>query len=257
MAVVTFTTDFGLSDAYVGAMKGVVLALAPSAVLTDITHVVSPQDVRAGALVLAGAAPYFPAGSIHVAVVDPGVGGRRDPIAVASAGSYFVGPDNGVMSLAAAAPRRVFRVENPLFRRESVSPTFHGRDIFAVAAGQLAAGRSIEEAGPPLAGMTELDLPAVAPVSDECEGEILQVDRFGNLVTSLLAAVSLSGRWEMRCEGQRFELRAGRTYCDVDRGTLVLYAGSGGRAEVALRDGSASVLTQAKAGTRIRLRRLA
>jgi S-adenosylmethionine hydrolase len=256
MAVVTFTSDFGLSDPYVGAMKGVVLSLAPGAVLADISHAVSPQDVRAGAWVLAGAAPYFPAGTIHVAVVDPGVGGGRDPIAVASAGSFFVGPDNGVMSLATVAPRRVFRIENPLFRREPVSPTFHGRDIFAVTAGRLAAGRAIEDAGPPLPAMTELALPAAGPLLEDCEGEVLQVDHFGNLVTSLVAAEPLSGRWDMHCEGRRFELHGGRTFSDVDRGGLVLYAGSSGRAEVALREGSASVVAQAKAGTRIRLKRL-
>jgi hypothetical protein len=207
-------------------------------------------------LVLAGAAPYFPAGTIHLAVVDPGVGSSRDPIAVASAGSFFVGPDNGLMSLAAAAPRRVFRIENPMFRREPVSPTFHGRDIFAAAAGQLAAGRAIEDAGPPLPGMTELALPAVGPLSDDCGGEVLRVDHFGNLVTSLAATGPLSGRWDLHCDGRRFELRGGRTFCDVDRGSLVLYAGSSGRAEVAVREGSASLLTSARTGTRIRLTRL-
>jgi hypothetical protein len=234
----------------------VVLSLAPRAVLADITHAVSPQDVRAGALALAGAAPYFPTGTIHVAVVDPGVGASRHPIAVASAGCFFVGPDNGVMSLAAAAPRRVFRIENPLFRREPVSPTFHGRDIFAVTAGQLAAGRAIEDAGPPLAGMAELALPAAEPLADDCAGEVLQVDHFGNLVTSLVASGPLSGRWEFDCEGRRFDLQGGLTFCDVDRGGLVLYAGSSGRAEVAVREGSAFLLTQARAGNRIRLKRL-
>jgi S-adenosyl-L-methionine hydrolase (adenosine-forming) len=258
MPVVTFTTDFGSSDAYVGAMKGVVLSLAPRAVLVDITHAVPPQDIRVGALTLAAAAPYFPPGSIHVAVVDPGVGGGRDAIAVAAAESYFVGPDNGLLSLAVSEPRRVFRIERPSFRREVASPTFHGRDIFAVAAGQIAAGHAIEEAGPSLAAMTPLPLANAGILADDCVGEVLYVDHFGNLVTSFSTkpARALSGRWELHCDGRRFELTAGRTFSDVDPGRLVLYAGSAGWAEVAVRDGSASALIQAKAGSPIRLQKL-
>jgi S-adenosylmethionine hydrolase len=258
MAVVTFTTDFGLSDAYVGAMKGVVLSLAPGAVLVDITHAVPPQDVRAGALALAAASPFFPAGSVHLAVVDPGVGGARQAIAVSSAGKFFVGPDNGLMSLAAPQPRRVFRIEDASFRREPISPTFHGRDVFAVTAGRLAAGRAIDQAGVLLPSMVELSLSDSGPLADDCHGEVLHVDHFGNLVTSFLADPSdaIVGRWRMDCEDRRFDLSGGGTFSDVDRGCLVLYAGSGGRVEIALRDGSASLLTQAKTGTRIRLERL-
>jgi S-adenosylmethionine hydrolase len=255
MAVVTFTTDFGLSDAYVGAMKGVVLGIAPSAVLVDITHAVPAQNVQAGALALADASSYFPAGSVHVAVVDPGVGGDRHGIAVASRGHYFVGPDNGLLSLAVPKPRRVFLLESPLFRRATVSPTFHGRDVFAVAAGQLAAGRRIEEAGRALDTMIELPIPAMQALSEDCRGEILTVDHFGNLLTGL-SSVGVEGKWELVCGGRRFALDGGRTFSDVAPGALVLYVGSSGRVEVALRDGSAALLTQAKAGTQIHLKRL-
>jgi len=255
MAVVTFATDFGASDAYVGAMKGVVLGVAPKAVLVDITHAIPAHDVRTGAFILADAAPYFPLGSVHLAVVDPGVGGDRNGVAVSSRGQFFVGPDNGVLTLAAPRPRRVFRIESPLFRRETVSPTFHGRDIFAVAAGQLAAGRPIDEAGPMLASMTELPMPAVQELADDCRGEVIHIDHFGNLITSFSSGAA-GGRWELWCEGRRFELVGGRTFSDVDRGALVLYAGSGGRMEAAVRDGSAAVLTQSKAGTQIHLKRL-
>lgn len=255
MAVVTFTTDFGLSDAYVGAMKGVVLGMAPTAVLVDISHAIPAQDVRAGALTLADAAPYFPAGSIHVAVVDPGVGGERHGIAVSSAGHFFVGPDNGVLSMAARPPRQVFVIENPLFRRATVSPTFHGRDVFAVAAGQLAAGRAIEEVGSALDGMTAL--PALAPqlLGEDSQGEVIQIDHFGNLITSFSSA-RVEGRWEIRCEGHFLTLEGGRTFADVNRGGLVLYVGSSGRVEIAVRDGSAALLTHSKVGTQIHLKRL-
>jgi S-adenosyl-L-methionine hydrolase (adenosine-forming) len=255
MAVVTFTTDFGMTDTYVGAMKGVVLGVSSTAVLVDITHAIPAQDVRAGALALADAAPYFPAGSVHVAVVDPGVGGARQGIVVASGGHFFVGPDNGVLSLAASRPRQVFLIESPSFRRETVCPTFHGRDVFAVAAGQLAAGRSVEEAGPLLDAMTELPGPAILGLTDDCRGEVLHVDQFGNLVTSF-SSTAVEGRWEMQCDGRRFELAAGRTYSAVGRGALLLYAGSSGRLEIAVRDGSAALLTHARPGTQIHLKRL-
>jgi S-adenosylmethionine hydrolase len=255
MAVVTFTTDFGVSDAYVGAMKGVVLSMAADAVLVDITHGIPPQDVRAGAFALADAAPYFSSGTVHLAVVDPGVGSVRQGIAVASRGHYFVGPDNGLMALAAPEPRRIYRIENPLFQRAIVSPTFHGRDIFAVTAGQLAAGWPIERAGPALGTMVELPILATQPLSDDCRGEVVHVDHFGNLLTSFSMG-PLAGRWEMLCEDRRFQLDGGRTFSDVERGALLHYAGSSGRVEIAVRDGSAALLTKSKIGTKVHMKRL-
>lgn len=254
MAVVTFTTDFGDSDAYVGAMKGVVLSLAPNATLVDISHAIPPQDVRTAALILADAAPYFPPGSIHVAVVDPGVGGDRAAIAAAAGGQLFVGPDNGVLSLAATQPRQVFRVDGDLCRRARVSATFHGRDIFAVTAARLAAGHAIAETGTPAAAMIEISMPASVPLADDCRGEVLHVDGFGNLITTFVAD-AVTGRWQLACGGQRFLLDGGRTFSDVATGALVLYVGSSGRVEVAVRDGSAARLTQARNGSPLHLTR--
>jgi S-adenosyl-L-methionine hydrolase (adenosine-forming) len=255
MAVVTFTTDFGTADAYAAAMKGVVLSLARDAVLVDITHHVPRHDIAAGALALAQAAPYFPPGSIHVAVVDPGVGGERAELVVEAGGQAFVGPDNGVLSWAARAPRRGFRIENPRFRGASVSPTFHGRDVFAVAAARLASGDDAPSAGPPLATIVELPAMDGGPLAGECAGTVVQVDGFGNLITSLGAAAT-AGRWSLRHAGRAFPLKGGRTYSDVAPGELVLYQGSGGRIEIALRDGSAAALTGAEVGARFELRRL-
>src|SRR6185295_16030871 len=155
MPIVTFTTDFGVGDGYAGAMKGVVLSIAPSAQLVDITHGVPPMDVAAGAVALAQAASLFPPGTIHIAVVDPGVGGSRADLLIESGGSLFVGPDNGVLSLAARPPRKIWRIEASSFRREPVSPTFHGRDVFAPTAGRLAAGARPSDAGPELERITE------------------------------------------------------------------------------------------------------
>jgi hypothetical protein len=255
MAVVTLTTDFGSSDAYVGAMKGVVLSLAPGAVLVDICHNIPPQDVRAAAVVLADAAPYFPEGCIHVAVVDPGVGSERAGIVVESRGQLFVGPDNGVMSVAAPSPRRVFRIASERFQRAKVSPTFHGRDIFAVTAGRLAAGNAAEESGPAQSHMIDVAKVSSGPLTDDCIGEILRIDHFGNLITTLVSDL-VTGRWLLECAGRNFAIDAGPTFSAVAPGGMVLYAGSGGRVEIAIRDGSAARLTQTQIGAPLHLVRL-
>jgi S-adenosylmethionine hydrolase len=252
MAIVTFTTDFGSSDGYAGAMKGVVLSLAPQAVLVDISHGVPARDVQAGAFALAQAAPLFPPGTIHVGVVDPGVGGARAPVVVAAGGALFVGPDNGLFSLAAPEPRRAWRIENPSFRREPVSATFHGRDVFAPAAGRLAAGWAPEEAGPPLEQLAILPLTS-APLGEGGEGQVVHVDAFGNLFTSFTGAPR--GSWELALDGRSFALEAGHTFGDVAPGALVLYPGSGGQLEIAVRDGSAAALTGARVGARLVLGR--
>src|SRR5262245_33229068 len=140
-------------------MKGVVLSLAPQTQIVDITHGVPAQDVPAGAVALAQAASLFPPGTIHVAVVDPGVGGERADILVEAGGSLFIGPDNGVLSLAARPPRRIYRIEASAFRRDPVSPTFHGRDVFAPTAGRLAAGAHASDAGPGIDTIVELSAP--------------------------------------------------------------------------------------------------
>jgi S-adenosylmethionine hydrolase len=256
VAIVTFTTDFGFSDGYVGAMKGVVLSLAPGATLIDITHGISAQDVIGGAMALAQAAPLFPRGTVHVAVVDPGVGGARADVVVESAGCFFVGPDNGVLSLAASLPRQVYRIDAAAFRREPVSPTFHGRDVFAPTAGRLAAGQPASDAGPALGELIELDQPLVRRVGDRVEGTVTHVDAFGNLLTSLgadlvpaEAYVEVSGR-----EGT-FRPTVGKTFADVATGSLVAYIGSSGLLEIGLRDGSAAAMTGAVRGSAVRLRR--
>jgi S-adenosylmethionine hydrolase len=252
--VVTFTTDFGTADGYVGAMKGVVLSLAPDAILVDITHEVPAYDVAAGAFALAQAAPLFPPGSIHIAVVDPQVGGARAAIVVEAAGGYFVGPDNGVLSLAATGPRVAHQIAAPGFRREPVSPTFHGRDVFASCAGRLASGAAARDAGPLMAAIRDLGRPEG---DDPGRGEIVHVDRFGNLVTSFSGERLARGPLPMVLvhpeTGVRFAVPVARTYADVDRGALVAYVGSAGLIEVAVREGSAAAQTGLRRGSVIQL----
>jgi S-adenosyl-L-methionine hydrolase (adenosine-forming) len=263
MTVVTFTTDFGTVDGYVGAMKGVVLSLAPEAVLVDITHHIPRHDIAAGAFALAQAAPLFPPGTVHVAVVDPGVGGKRSDIVVEAGGSLYVGPDNGVLALAARGPRVAHRIERADFQRAQVSPTFHGRDVFAQTAGRLARGAHPRDVGPLLTAIEELPAPGrdradedAAPVADEF-AFIVHVDAFGNLITSwpgdrLAAgtpALDLCGPGA----GARFPVQAVTTYADVAPGQLLVYVGSAGFVEIAVREGSAAAATGLGRGDRIRL----
>lgn len=254
MTVVTFTTDFGSRDTYAGVMKGVVLSLAPDAVLVDVTHEIPRHDIVAGALALEQAAPYFPAGTVHVAVVDPGVGGPRAGLVVEAGGQSFVGPDNGLLSLAARHPRNAFRIENPQFRRDTVSPTFHGRDVFAVAAARLASGWAAKTAGPTVGAIVELPVPFTGPLGPDCRGSVLHVDGFGNLVTTL-AAGATEGSWRLDCGGHQLTVRGGQSFCDVAEGEPVLYVGSSGRVEIAVRDGSAAAFLGARVGAPLTLRR--
>lgn len=239
----TLLTDFGTRDGYVGAMKGVIASLCPSALVHDLTHDIAPGDVRGGALALATSTASFPAGSIHVAVVDPGVGTARRGLLVEAGGQYFIGPDNGLLSLAATRPRRVRELDRPQYFRATVSSTFHGRDLFASVAGHLAAGRDVAELGGEGADMIEVSLPAVRRHTGGVTGEILHVDRFGNLVTTI-------SRDDLPAAPRAVTVEvAGRaiaglvsTYGDVEPGRLTALIGSGGRLEIAVRDGSAAAV---------------
>ena len=240
MAIVTLTTDFGTQDGYVGAMKGVLLSRAPDATIVDLTHDVPGHDVVAAAFALAQSAPHFPDRTIHVVVVDPGVGGARKPIVVDDGRQLYVGPDNGVLTLAAASPYAgTWAIEAPGFLADAPSSTFHGRDIFAVCAGRLAAGAAPHEVGPaiepagalPLQGEHRRD-------GDSLYARVVHVDRFGNLITDVRAEeLPSSPRFSAR--GERIE-GLSETYESVPRGALLAYVGSGGTLEIAVREGSAS-----------------
>jgi S-adenosyl-L-methionine hydrolase (adenosine-forming) len=236
--IITLLTDFGTQDAYVGCMKGVILGLNPEVTLVDLTHDLPPQDVVAGALVLAAAAPYFPAGAIHLAVVDPGVGSRRRALAGRCRGQFWVGPDNGLFHLVfkGSPDLQIVSLENPAYFLPQVSATFHGRDILAPAAAYLSLGADLSRFGPGVTDPVPLDLfePIYGP--DLVRGEIIYVDRFGNLVSNL-AATDLKD-W---LGDRKFCLRAGplslhslaRTYTDVAPGEFLALEGSHGYLEIA------------------------
>ncbi len=233
----TLTSDFGAEDGYVGAMKGVILSRAPGVTLVDITHAVARHDIAAAANALADAAPCFPPGTVHLAVVDPGVGGARTPVVVVAGGHSFVGPDNGLFSLVAPEPEAAYAISDPAFRRAVVSATFHGRDVFAPAAARLALGAAPHQAGPPVALVGRLDL---------ARGHrVVHVDRFGNLVTDI-AGVPANAR--VRIAGRAIA-GISQTYESVAVGELCAYVGSRGTIEIAVREGSAAELLAAGRGT--------
>jgi len=230
--IVTLLTDFGTADGYVAEMKGVLVSLAPEVTLVDVAHDLPAHDVEAARLAVARYWMRFPPGTVHMVVVDPGVGGARAAIAAACEGRFLVGPDNGVLSPALLhRDARCVRLTIPA----NASPTFHGRDVFAPAAAQLASGVALDALGEPYDDPVVRRTPeAVRRADGGVEGVVIAVDRFGNLITNLIA--HRGGGVELA--GQMVPLA--RTYSDVGEGALVALTGSAGLLEIAVRDGSAA-----------------
>jgi S-adenosylmethionine hydrolase len=188
MSLISLVTDFGTQDEYVGLMKAVILGIDPTAVTVDVSHAVDPQDVAQAAFLVAAAHTHFPDGSVHLVVVDPGVGGARDILVLERGTHRFVAPDNGVLTLVLeGAPVRLWRLENTRWRRAVVSPTFHGRDIMAPTAALLARGADPAEAGPEIPADAAVRVPDLRARRTPAgiEGRVVHVDRFGNLVTNV------------------------------------------------------------------------
>ena len=246
MAIVTLLTDFGEADAYVGQMKGAILSVSPSATLVDLAHAISPQDVRAGAFLLWTAVAAFPPGSIHVAVVDPGVGSARRAIAAQSArGDRLVGPDNGLLVPALeklGGAIAVVELSNSQFWRPRVSKTFHGRDLFGPVAGHLDRGVELQALGEPV---PELERPFSIPVppaaGEALHGAVIHVDRFGTLITNL-PGERLGADFVLVLNGRRILGHREAQYESVREGSLVGLVGSSGLVEIAVRNGSAAAI---------------
>ena len=239
--VVSLLSDFGDSDPYAGIMSGVILGIAPEAQLVNLTHLIPPQAVEIGSLLLRSAVEYFPDRSIHLAVVDPGVGSDRSPILAVADRGVLVGPDNGLLHASAVALglREVRRIEADEYFLKPVSNTFHGRDVFAPVAGHLAAGRAPESFGPVVAEMKTLD--ALAPDDDghKVSGQVLYVDRFGNLITNI--AVEDLGTPDVSIEiGDRRLQGISSSYASSVAGDLLAICGSWGMLEVARCNGNAA-----------------
>jgi S-adenosyl-L-methionine hydrolase (adenosine-forming) len=262
--VISFLTDFGLQDDFVGTCHGVIKRIAPGVEIIDVTHGIPPQAVLQGAFVLANTLPYMPVG-VHLAVVDPGVGGARRALALRDAeGRLFVGPDNGLLVPAAerAGIAEARELANPTYALESISRTFHGRDLFAPAAAHLASGVPLAELGPPLDGdaLVRLDVPVAAVDPSGISATVLYVDSFGNVALNItrddLDTVGIvpGSRVELDLSGQRYFAVTARAFADARSGDVILYEDSYDNISVAISNGSAAQTLHARAGHPLRIR---
>ena len=265
MSTITFLTDFGLEDDFVGTCHGVMARIAPEARVIDVTHGIAPQAVLTGALVLLNTTPFMPVG-VHLAVVDPDVGGNRRAVAIRTKdGRVFVGPDNGLLLLAAdhLGVDAVHELTNEQYRLPDLSRTFHARDLFAPAAAHLAAGVRIDELGPALdpQSLIRLTVPEPEVGRTQISATVLVVDRFGNVSTNARRShvdalgVEDGDRVEIRLTLDRYYAVVARTFADAPPGELILYEDSYGFATLAISRGDAARLTGVSAGDEIRIAR--
>lgn len=267
--IITLTTDFGESDGYVATMKGVILAINPEVLLVDITHAVSPQGVREAAFILGNTYHYFPSGTVHLVVVDPGVGTARRPIILATPKGFFVAPDNGVLSYVLAEyvslPNgdgeallrgkggsdlglKAVVIENPCFWLCPVSTTFHGRDIFAPVAAYLARGTEMERFGPEVPSLTSFTPPRPTKCGGTLRGQVIHIDHFGNLITNLTRTdLPKADDKKLVVELSGYQIQGlSKTY--ASSGGLVALIGSNGYLEIALSGASAALFSGARIG---------
>ena len=256
--IIVLLTDFGLTDTFVGQMKGVILSLAPRARIIDLTHAVTPQNVAQGAFLLKNSVRFFPEHSIFIAVVDPGVGTARRAIAVETEHHIFLAPDNGLLTpvLQKMAISQCVEVTEEIFMLSRRSSTFHGRDLFSPVAARLASGVELQELGPAIDPATCVKIPMAECTSRDggasWEGNIICTDHFGNLVTSLDAEMLESSKEWMISAGKLSSLPVARTYGDVAEQQPLAYRGSSGTIEIAIRNGNAAAVFGLKDGDRVR-----
>jgi S-adenosylmethionine hydrolase len=251
--IITLTTDFGMRDPYVAQMKGAILSRCPEARIVDLTHEIAPQDIMEGALFLQTALPAFPPETIHIAVVDPRVGSSRRALIMRVRDQYLLAPDNGLVTLLAEekTPFPIVEIAHSRFVAESISPTFHGRDVFAPAAAELACGMSMAMAGP---GASEIEMLHIHEPEMEgrlLSGEIIHVDRFGNLITNVRVSHFRHRRPVVAIVGNGGPVPVRTIYADVEPGMPVCLVGSSGRYEFAVRDGSAAGVLGCKRGVAV------
>jgi S-adenosylmethionine hydrolase len=258
MAIITLTTDLGNSDWFVGSMKGVIYGIQSNANIVDITHEIPPGDIRAAAFVLMADYKVFPRLSVHLVVVDPGVGSSRPAIAVRTADYHFVGPDNGVLSWALRREKvlEIRRLENRDVFRNTVSATFHGRDVFAPVAARLTQGVLLDWIGPEASSYNELEWPVAELRGETLSGQVLYIDRFGNAITNMdTAALTALGDRELTVAlpgGQTCPVK--KFYAEVEAGKPVALLGSTGFLEIAINTGHAAKQFNLKVGTPIAVR---
>jgi S-adenosyl-L-methionine hydrolase (adenosine-forming) len=260
---ITFLSDFGLKDDFVGTCHGVMKRIAPDAEIIDITHGIPPQSILEGALVLANTIGFMPVG-VHLAIVDPGVGGPRRPLVLRdSEGRLYVGPDNGLLLPAATRMgiEEAHELANPAYALETISRTFHGRDLFAPAAAHLANGVPLAELGPPVdaEGLVRLDLPKPIVADGAITATMLYVDSFGNIALNVdrddiqALGIGPGTRVELELSGERYYAVAARSFGDARAGDVILYEDSYKNMSIAISRGSAARMLHASPGQRIRI----
>ena len=257
--IITLTTDFGFRDPYVAEIKAVILSISPNARIVDVTHEVDKFSIRMGAYVLACAAPYFPEGTVHLAVVDPGVGTRRRAILIQTRNSFFIGPDNGVLALAAKRQGvgHVFEITNQKLMFSRISNTFHGRDILAPVAAHLTNGTKPEEIGPEIQKILTAKFARVIKRKDSLIGEVLHMDGFGNIITNIeekeLSSMNIKETVVVKFRNAKFRLKFCRTYAEVEKQEALSIVGSHSFLEISVNQGNAAHKFKVKSGDRIAL----
>jgi S-adenosylmethionine hydrolase len=253
--MITLTSDFGLKDPYVAEMKGVILTINPKATLIDITHDIEKFNIRMAAFMLASVAPYFPEGTVHLAVVDPGVGTQRRAILIQTEKGFFVGPDNGILILAAQSQgiEHVYQLANPKFMLPKIFSTFHGRDIFAPAAAHLEKGVQPIEFGPEINDPIKPEFARVKRGNDSLIGEVMHIDGFGNIITNINEKIVQNYAKKVNVELPSISLKLtfGKAYAQAKPKEPIVLIGSHGFMEIALNQGSAAEKFHAKAGDKI------
>ncbi|MEM3577244.1 MAG: SAM-dependent chlorinase/fluorinase [Candidatus Bathyarchaeia archaeon] len=257
--IITLTTDFGLKDPYVAEMKAVILDICPNAQIVDITHQIEKFNIRMGAYVLTCAAPYFPKGTIHVAVVDPGVGTRRRPLLIEAVKDFFIGPDNGVLALATKAQgiKRAYEILNRKFLLPRISRTFHGRDIFAPAAAHIANGAPPSEFGPEVGEIIVPEFAKLVKRRDSIVGEVLHVDSFGNIITNFgekeLKLMRVDDTVNVKLKNKRLKLKLCKAYAEAPLKQPLAIIGSHNFLEISINQGSAAEKFKVKTGDKVTL----
>lgn len=250
LSIITLTTDFGYEDSYIATMKGIILSINQNVSIIDISHNIRPQNIKQGAFVLKSAVPYFPAGSIHVAVVDPGVGSERRSILVSTPANFFIAPDNGILSLVIRnTSYKVYNLVKESYWHKPVSSTFHGRDIFAPVAAYLSTGINPEEIGERINNLAILDsLDPLIIDNRQIKGEVIHIDHFGNLITNIAAEI-LPGV-NINIEISRHIIN-GLCLTYSEKAGLIALIGSSGYMEIAYNGKSAAEYLSAGIGTQV------
>ena len=259
--IITLTTDFGLRDPYVAEMKAVILKVCPATIIVDITHQIEKFNIRMGAYILAAAASYFPEGTIHIVVVDPGVGTKRRAILIQTKQSYYIGPDNGVLTLAAKNQgiKHIYRIENPRFMLPRISNTFHGRDVFAPAAAHLANGISPSEFGPEIHKIVTPRFAKITKRENTLTGEVIHIDGFGNVITNLrekdLESMRVKSMVNLKLKNVRLKLKLCKAYSEVGAQKPLAIIGSHNFLEISINQGNAAETFKTKVGGKITIYR--